>query len=85
MGHESAKGTKVHLIHSKDEEPEIRIKGKPGRSFQVTAATVVDTNLEKVAAEARDPDAISATLCAGHGTCIAIIEIDEGSQPPFEQ
>jgi hypothetical protein len=85
VANESARGTKVHLVHSKDEEPEVTIKATPGRRFEVTSASVVDTNLEDVAAEARDPDAVSATLCSGHGTCIAIIEIDESSQPQRAQ
>ena len=78
-------GTRVHLVHSKDEEPEVKLRAKPGRRFEVAAASVVDTSLERVADEAFDPQAVSATLCSGHGTCVAIIEIDEASQPQFER
>ena len=81
MSREGAKGTKVHLVHSKDEAPEITFRATPGKRFEVSAATVVDTNLQAIAQEARDPDAVSATLCSGHGTCIAIIEIEQSSQP----
>ena len=80
MSREGAKGTKVHLVHSEDEAPEIRFRATPGKRFEVSAATIVDTSLEAVAREAEDPDARPATLCAGHGTCIAIIEI-EAEQP----
>ena len=81
MGREGAKGTKVHLVHSEDEEPQVSFRATPGKRFEVSAATVVDTSLQAVADEARDPDARPATLCAGHGTCIAIIEIEQVSDP----
>jgi hypothetical protein len=74
--------TKVHLVRSDEPEPEIKLKARAGVRYEVAAAFVVDTSLERVAEEAEDPDAVSATLCAGHGTCIAIVEVGDEALPP---
>jgi hypothetical protein len=71
---------KAYLIQSAEPEPDVKLKAKPGTRYDVMVAEVVDTSLERVAAEAEDPDAVAATLCSGHGTCIMIVEIG----PPAE-
>ena len=69
-------GRRAYLVQSDEPEPEIKLKAKPGTRYEVMVADVVNTSLERVAAEAEDPDAVAATLCSGHGTCIMIVEID---------
>lgn len=65
---------RVQLIQSEDEEPRVTLA--QGRTYKVVSATVVDSDLEAVAAEAQTPQARPARLCGSGSTCIAVVQLE---------
>lgn len=67
-----SKSPEIKLIASDDKQPMVALK--PGMRVEVTNVRIVDPSL------IRRPK-IAARLCGGSGTCIALIDLGEESQP----
>jgi hypothetical protein len=65
---------KVYLLASDDERPFVRLE--PGKHYDVSITTVVDSDLKSVADEAEGDALRPARLCGSRSTCVAIVETE---------
>lgn len=71
----TASNIKVHVVASDDERPLLRVE--PGKRYEVTVASVVDSDLRVVKEETEGGTTLRpARLCGSRSTCVAIVEVE---------
>jgi hypothetical protein len=67
---------KAFMIVSDETTPSVSVTAEPGKKFQVTTISLVDTSFQEVSDEVAN-QAIAARLCGlRRGRCVAIVEVD---------
>lgn len=74
MEDEGKAADRIHLVQSDEAEPKVRLS--PGKRYEVTVTTVVDSDFRAIEAETERPATRPARLCGSRSTCVAIVEID---------
>ena len=67
-------GIKVHLVASEEEQPRVRLE--PGKHYDVTVTSVVDSDLDVVKEETEGAALRPSRLCGSRSTCVAIVETE---------